>query len=43
MNEDARFKIDVENAKITNSNKNHSIKVYLGGNVPETLVVIITN
>lgn len=43
MDSASRFTIDVDNAQITNDNKKHSIKIYLGGNVPETVAVEVTN
>ena len=43
IDKDYRFKIDVDGAKITNEDKRHSIKISLGGKVPETVVVEVTN
>ena len=43
IDKDYRFKIDIDGAKITNQDKRHSIKISLGGKVPETVVVEVTN
>ena len=43
MDSGSRFKLEIDQAKITNEDKRHSIKIKLGGGVPQTVVIEVTN